>query len=290
MKMSQEERQSELREKTRQLLAGPLKHARVVALAAALLPVAAVPAAAQVEDPTACPSGGNWVCGFAWKDDGDGIRQDDEPIFANATVIVDGSDTPAGMTNDYGFYKLFLESGDHDIAIVAPNGTTAAPQDQGVDDTVDSDGELIGANSVAHVSVVPGVDTSHVDFGFVGASNIGTGTPGYWANHPEAWPDSVVVGGIPYTSATGIPLIKAPDSKDKTLTLFASLIAAKLNLMNGTNGACINATITDADKWLMTYPVGSGVRASSYAWKVGEPFHRMMDNYNNGGLCAPHRD
>ena len=37
-------------------------------------------------------------------------------------------------------------------------------------------------------------------------------------------------------------------------------------------------------------PVGSKVAASSYAWKVGEPLHRLMDNYNNGMLCAPHRD
>ena len=32
------------------------------------------------------------------------------------------------------------------------------------------------------------------------------------------------------------------------------------------------------------------VHAASYAWKVGEPLHRLMDNYNNGMLCAPHRD
>jgi hypothetical protein len=37
-------------------------------------------------------------------------------------------------------------------------------------------------------------------------------------------------------------------------------------------------------------PAGSGVRASSDAWKIGEPLHRQMDNYNNGMLCAPHRD
>ncbi len=29
------------------------------------------------------------------------------------------------------------------------------------------------------------------------------------------------------------------------------------------------------------------LRASSYAWKVGEPLHREMDNYNNG-MCARH--
>ena len=38
------------------------------------------------------------------------------------------------------------------------------------------------------------------------------------------------------------------------------------------------------------HPVGSGVSAASLAWRVGEPLHRQMDNYNNGMLCAPHRD
>ncbi len=42
---------------------------------------------------------------------------------------------------------------------------------------------------------------------------------------------------------------------------------------------------------MATYgPVWKGVHAASYAWKIGEPLHRLMDNYNNGMLCAPHRD
>jgi hypothetical protein len=42
---------------------------------------------------------------------------------------------------------------------------------------------------------------------------------------------------------------------------------------------------------MATYgPVGTKVAASSSAWKVGEPHHRALDNYNNGRLCAPHRD
>ena len=36
--------------------------------------------------------------------------------------------------------------------------------------------------------------------------------------------------------------------------------------------------------------IDKAVAASSYAWKVGEPIHRQMDNYNNGMLCAPHRE
>jgi len=52
--MSNEIRQTELREKTQQLLQGPLKHIRAAALAAALLPLASV--AAKV---TTLTPGGN---------------------------------------------------------------------------------------------------------------------------------------------------------------------------------------------------------------------------------------
>ena len=178
-----------------------------------------------------------------------------------------------------------------------PNGAVPSPTDVGPDDTIDSDGTLSGPNSVVTV-IIAGVNTGtsvqNTDFGFVVVNEVGTGTPGYWMNHPEAWPQNPsqypVVGGVAYSSAQGIALLQLPGNKDKTLTMFASLISAKLNLWNGTNPACIQETIALADAWLTTYPVGIGVRASSYAWKVGEPLHRMMDNYNNGMCCAPHRD
>jgi hypothetical protein len=62
--MSNKIRQTELREKTQQLLQGPLKHIRAAALAAALVPLASVfaaPASAQ----TACASGGT-IC-IRWR-------------------------------------------------------------------------------------------------------------------------------------------------------------------------------------------------------------------------------
>jgi hypothetical protein len=46
--MSQEVRQTELKEKTQQLLEGPLKHVRAAALAAALMPLASVAASPAV--------------------------------------------------------------------------------------------------------------------------------------------------------------------------------------------------------------------------------------------------
>jgi hypothetical protein len=41
---------------------------------------------------------------------------------------------------------------------------------------------------------------------------------------------------------------------------------------------------------MATYgPVGSGVSGGSAAWALGEPLHQTLDAYNNGLLCAPHR-
>ena len=41
---------------------------------------------------------------------------------------------------------------------------------------------------------------------------------------------------------------------------------------------------------MASYPVGSNVKGSSLAWKNGEPLAVQLDRYNNGMLCAPHRD
>lgn len=72
--------------------------------------------------------------------------------------------------------------------------------------------------------------------------------------------------------------------------MFSSLVPAMLNVLIGNDGSCVNSTIAAANLWMATYgPVGSNVAASSYAWMVGEPLHIQMDSYNNGLLCAPHR-
>ena len=52
----------------------------------------------------------------------------------------------------------------------------------------------------------------------------------------------------------------------------------------------VNGAIAAGNAWMATYgPVGSGVAASSTAWSIGEPTHITLDSYNNGLLCAPHR-
>lgn len=121
----------------------------------------------------------------------------------------------------------------------------------------------------------------------------GTGTPGYWKNHPEAWPfDSIVIGGETYTKTEAIAFMEENNSKDVTYIMFRSLVAAKLNVLVGNDASCITATITIADAWMVTHgPVGSGVKAGgkNSPWRTGEPLYLQLDAYNNGYLCAPHR-
>ena len=94
-----------------------------------------------------------------------------------------------------------------------------------------------------------------------------------------------------YTKDEAIAILSSPVSKDKTYTMFSSLVPAMLNVTIGNDSTCVSEAIAAANAWMATYgPVGRGVAASSYAWKVGEPLHRQMDNYNNGMLCAPHRE
>jgi hypothetical protein len=122
-------------------------------------------------------------------------------------------------------------------------------------------------------------------------TNPGTGTPGYWAQHPEAWPvESIEIGGVTYTKAQAIMYMNMPVRGDKTLTMFPSLVSAKLNVIIGNDPSCVAGTITAADAWMTSYPVGSNVRGNSAAWDVGEPLNMTLDDYNNGLLCAPPRD
>ncbi len=118
----------------------------------------------------------------------------------------------------------------------------------------------------------------------------GTGTPGYWQNHPDAWPvQEITIGGVTYSKEEAIALIAAPVSKDKRLTMIPALICAKLNVLIGNDPSCIAETIQCADEWMSTYG-DSPVRGNSEAWRLGEPLYCVLDAYNNGLLCAPSRD
>ena len=128
--------------------------------------------------------------------------------------------------------------------------------------------------------------------------NPGTGTPGYWKNHPDAWPQNgITIGGLWYDRDDAIALMKTPGKGDKTYDLFRHLVAAKLNVLIGNDPSCAWwETNGDMDNWFVVYVddrVGDHepVKAKTDAWKYwGSPYLEELDDYNNGRLCAPHRD
>ena len=122
-----------------------------------------------------------------------------------------------------------------------------------------------------------------------GRDGPGTGTPGYWKNHPEAWPvDSITIGEDTYTKEEAIALMDKDG--DKSFTMFRAYVAAYLNGLIGNDTSCVASELTDAYNWLNAHEPGSGVTGKSNAWKIGQPIATTLDDYNNGLLCAPHRD
>jgi hypothetical protein len=287
--MSQGINQNELQEKTQKLLQGPLKHVRAAALAAALLPlasVAATPAAAQ----TACPpaaSGGIPVCGIVFNDtNANGYQDAGEPGMEGVKVFISNGVDIIGETETGpgGSYFFEVQSAPLTVAALIPTEWKASPSG------ADSDGVSDGYGySVAPIGTL-GFST---DFGFFtpAVQQPGTGTPGYWKNHPDAWPvANITVGGVTYTKAAAIAWL-GKVGKDKTTTMFSSLVSAMLNvLLVGNDASCVNSTIALANTWMAAHHVGTNVAASSDAWTIGEPLHMQMDAYNNGLLCAPHRN
>ena len=75
-------------------------------------------------------------------------------------------------------------------------------------------------------------------------------TPGYWKNHPEAWPvGSLMLGDTMYTMAELMVIFDTPTRGDATIILAQHLIAAKLNVLNGADDS-INDAIDGADELL----------------------------------------
>jgi hypothetical protein len=291
---------------------------------------AAIMASASAANAQGCGEGDIQLCGFVWNDaNGDGIQNDDpdqDPnngdqsgidglkvtLFVWDTTNNQWDPDPVTETVTSGGFYDFSNPPDgfnglYKVVVAAPPGTepSCLPSDPSCpsstfgDDTLDNDGVNDAGGAKAEVALgSAGVRSREFDFGFhsTGTLSPGTGTPGYWKNHPQAWSASkavvggrITIGGRQYTVAEAIGYM-GKVSKDKTITIFNSLLSAKLNVGIGNESGCIDARIAEADAWMSIHPVGSGVPASSEAWQDISPAHKDLDDYNNGRLCAPHRN
>ena len=122
-------------------------------------------------------------------------------------------------------------------------------------------------------------------------ATVGVASPEFWKTNPDEWPvDSLTVGGVTRTKQQIISIMSNPNRSDKTRTTFLHVVAAKLNVLAGNDDSCIADDIDAADAWLIRYPVGSGVKATSAVWKRIAGAVTRLDAYNSGLLCALPRD
>jgi hypothetical protein len=294
----------------------------VITVAAALVAFIAASSPAHAQG---CGEGDIQFCGFVWNDtNGDGIQNDDPDSnpdngdqsglneikvtlyewdstndqwdYVTETVTFEGryefSDPPNGFD---GLYK---------VVVAAPFGTEPTclasdpmcPSSTLGDNRLDNDGVNDAGGAKVEVTVgSSGVHSQKSDFGFhsTGTVSPGTGTPGYWKNHPGAWPSpSISIGGVTYAVADAIAYM-GKVSKDKRISLFTALVAAKLNVMIGNESSCISAGVAEADAWMTLHaltPGSAAVAAGSNDWQEIAQVHKDLDDYNNGRLCAPHRN
>jgi hypothetical protein len=239
---------------------------------------------------------------YIWRDeDGDGRQDGGESGIFDVRVVLRtcaGEFVSATRTDSQGMY-LFegLSAGCYEVDVeegTLPSGAEPTLTDA-AGDAEDSDGAADGGAVTVYLSTDSSVDLT-IDFGYVFDEQEapGTGTPGYWKNHPDAWPvEEITIGGVTYTRSQAIGIMRRPERGDKTYTMFRALVAAKLNVAAGNESSCIEDTIEAADEWMAEHgPAGSGVRGGGRRspWRDGEPLYERLDDYNNGRLCAPSRD
>jgi len=125
------------------------------------------------------------IQGAVWKDTNkDGINDSTEEYFPNVELsLLDGSSNPVNdatgtayvvSTNSDGFYTFEnIAAGDYQIQLAMPSNYVLSAQDQGSDDTLDSDFEV--TDFVATVTALS-ADIEHVDAGMYLDATTTTGT------------------------------------------------------------------------------------------------------------------
>ena len=103
-------------------------------------------------------------------------------------------------------------------------------------------------------------------------------TPGYWKNHPDAWPtNTITLGGVTYNKEPTIVILKTPPRGDATYILAHALIAAKLNVLSGAGG--YDTLITNADVFLIAHPLGTNPKGTDRSYCVS--LAEQLDTLNN---------
>ena len=107
-------------------------------------------------------------------------------------------------------------------------------------------------------------------------------TPGYWKNHVDNWNvDSLNLGGTVYNTADLLYFL-GYGGGDMSLKLARSLVATKLNLLEGSDPSSIQQSVEDSDDFLRDLPPGS--RPNRADKTLAEALKDDLDGYNNNNI------
>jgi hypothetical protein len=140
----------------------------------------------------------------------------------------------------------------------------------------------------------PRVANGRIDIGAFEVQSRCPHPQGYWKTNPALWPvTSLTLGSQIYSKTELLSILKSRTTSDASVILARQLIAAKLNIANGSDPAPVSSTITHADNLLSAF----GGNKLPYKVKTSSAIGQMMvndgttlGNYNNGLLtpvCSP---
>jgi hypothetical protein len=110
---------------------------------------------------------------------------------------------------------------------------------------------------------------------------------GFWKNQPSGWPvTSLTLGGITYTQAQLLTVLGNSTNGDAVSILADQLIAALLNIDNGSDPSPVSAVIADAQTLLAGTNLLSHTDVPTHSAKGQKMLAdaAVLDSYNNDNL------
>lgn len=112
---------------------------------------------------------------------------------------------------------------------------------------------------------------------------------GYWKTHPDAWPLDAIgnplqieIGGHLYLQSELLAVLARPVRGNAVLILAKQAIAAKLNILNGSNPGVIATEMAGADALLTGVLIGvDSIRTNTAVGKEMTALATTLDRYNN---------
>lgn len=90
------------------------------------------------------------------------------------------------------------------------------------------------------------------------------------------------------TATQAVSILTKVYSSNGIEKLYAQLLAAKLNIKNGTNGSAVAGTIKDADAFLATYNASNWSKLTKADQQKIIDWAKKLDQYNNGEIGPGH--